>query len=304
MKSIPYHPFSNIMPLMSDEEQAALEESIRTSEQTEPITLFQGKILDGRHRYEKCVRCGKTPKFKEFKGTQIEALDLVKSHHCRRNLNESQRSLVAAKIAKIRLDLISADLPKETNDDDKDQQANLPSVTAIREQEAIDNNVSRRLVDSASKVLDEAPKKIIAAVESGKMSVHAAEKVVNEKRAKKETVLDETNWEIPEELQPLWSRRNEVMEMLKSVAGMRNKLEEFQKTKDLLFSTVRFTDAMMALDRAHQEIKNAQLWAVCTSCQGRDPSRCKLCKGRGILSKFAWDTFVPAEIKVIRSKKP
>ena len=36
---------------------------------------------------------------------------------------------------------------------------------------------------------------------------------------------------------------------------------------------------------------------VCPYCKGVKPDGCKACKGRGVVSKYFWDTAVPKEMK-------
>ena len=55
MSSIPFHPLSNMFPLMQGEESDALVEDIRKNGQREPIVLYQGKVLDGRNRHNACL---------------------------------------------------------------------------------------------------------------------------------------------------------------------------------------------------------------------------------------------------------
>src|SRR5258706_14802421 len=56
-----FHPLANIFPLMTDEEIDALGEDMLKQGQREPIVLFEGMILDGRNRYNACLRKGIEP---------------------------------------------------------------------------------------------------------------------------------------------------------------------------------------------------------------------------------------------------
>src|SRR5262249_57530891 len=55
MSNIPFHPLSNMFPLMQGEEFDALVEDIRKNGQREPIVPCQGKVLDGRNRHNACL---------------------------------------------------------------------------------------------------------------------------------------------------------------------------------------------------------------------------------------------------------
>jgi hypothetical protein len=84
---------------MLDEKAAKeLAADIRSNGLRHAIVTYNGAILDGRNRYLACLAAGVEPRFKEYEGDNplgyVTSLNLL-----RRHLNESQRALVAAKIA-------------------------------------------------------------------------------------------------------------------------------------------------------------------------------------------------------------
>jgi len=54
--------------------------------QDKRITLFEGKILDGRHRYEAAKKAGVEAHYKEFLGNKEEAIQLVTSENVKRRM--------------------------------------------------------------------------------------------------------------------------------------------------------------------------------------------------------------------------
>lgn len=94
------HEFANLFPMMSEAEIRTLAVDIKERGQQNPIWLFEGKILDGRNRYEACRINKETPVMEVYKG--IDPLGFVISNNLhRRHLNESQRAMVAASIANL-----------------------------------------------------------------------------------------------------------------------------------------------------------------------------------------------------------
>ncbi len=86
------HPLAKLIPDMLDVELAELERDIEVNGQQQPIMLFEGKILDGRHRYAVCQKLGIEPKIKPFPGTEAEARALVISLNVhRRHLSSEQK---------------------------------------------------------------------------------------------------------------------------------------------------------------------------------------------------------------------
>src|SRR5690349_17486868 len=81
-----YHPAASIVPTLSSEEQTALTEDIRKHGLRFPITLYEGKILDGRHRHRACLDAGVEPRFQEYDGTDPAAFVISAAVH-RRHLS-------------------------------------------------------------------------------------------------------------------------------------------------------------------------------------------------------------------------
>jgi len=59
-----YHSAAVAFPLMTDKEFADLKADIQQRGQLEPISLYEGRILDGRNRYRACLELDIEPKFR------------------------------------------------------------------------------------------------------------------------------------------------------------------------------------------------------------------------------------------------
>jgi len=115
-------------------------------------------------------------------------------------------------------------------------------------------------------------------------------------------VLDATGWPIPTQLIPLWHRAGEVQELLTALSRVKGALRSAQENRDMLFAEVNFSSALSQLDQAFTDVKTAKPFAVCPSCQGQVPENCTLCRGRGLLSEYRWNTCVTREHKEFRTK--
>ena len=115
-------------------------------------------------------------------------------------------------------------------------------------------------------------------------------------------VVDATGWPVPTQLIPLWKRADEVQEMLTTISRVKGALRTAQENKDPLFAEVLFSSALSQLDQAWTDIKTAKPFAVCPTCQGQVPDRCRMCHGRGLISEFRWNTCVTREDKEFRAK--
>jgi len=157
-----FHPVSEIFPLMQGKVFEDLVEDIRQNGLREPIWLLGDKIIDGRNRYRACEASGVTPHYNNYVGDEAGLVAFVVSLNLhRRHLNESQRAMVAANLANI--------------GNGQHSSANLHSTTSGEAAEML--NVSERSVATARKVRDTGADELIEAVQSGSVSVNAAQDV-------------------------------------------------------------------------------------------------------------------------------
>jgi hypothetical protein len=161
-----FHPLADIFPMLKDDELKELAEDIKAKGLTEPITLYDGKVLDGRNRYRACdlAEVELSPDhFTQYEGD--DALGFVVSKNLRRrHLNESERAAIAVEIA---------NMPQGFRSDQPS--ANLQKVISVPKAAEL-MNVSTRSVATAKTIKDPDLK---AAVKSGKKSVNAAAKAQN-----------------------------------------------------------------------------------------------------------------------------
>ncbi|MGO1069673.1 ParB/RepB/Spo0J family partition protein [Lysobacter sp. CA199] len=159
-----YHPLCLALPDMVAPAFAGLIEDIRSNGQRHDIILHEGMILDGRHRYRACLECGIDPRFSDYTGSDPAAF-VISENLARRHLNESQRAMVAARIANRKVG--------GTVDS-----ANLQNEIVTREKAAKLLVVSDRTIAKAVRVKDEGAAALVEKVDAGKISVHEAAKIV------------------------------------------------------------------------------------------------------------------------------
>jgi hypothetical protein len=159
------HPAAAIFPMMGDADRGALKADIAKGyDPRHPVLLHKdGRIIDGRNRVEVCDELGVAYTTETYDGPDEEIVAVVlRENLTRRHLNESQRAMVAARLAKL--------LPGQKK---SPSSANLPS-TASQSGAAEALNVSTRSVTNAAKVLAGGDKKLIEDVETGKKKVSQA----------------------------------------------------------------------------------------------------------------------------------
>jgi len=93
--------------------------------QDRAIATYEGKILDGRHRYEAAIKVGVDPIFAEFQGTKEEAIAYVTSENvARRHLNNREKEFFYAK----RADALGVN-PKGSNQHPTNVGTSIPSAS-------------------------------------------------------------------------------------------------------------------------------------------------------------------------------
>jgi N6-adenosine-specific RNA methylase IME4/ParB-like chromosome segregation protein Spo0J len=183
MIEMTYHPLANLFPLMEGQDFADLVADIKANGLHEPVITHEGQILDGRNRYRACVKAGVAPRFVAYKGD--DALRFVVSLNLRRrHMTESQRAMVAAKLANM----------PHGGDRKTDQTANLqfdpvsaPAVSVSVAAEML--NVSERSVANARAVIENAVPELADKVAAGEVSVSAAADVAQLPRDEQREVL-------------------------------------------------------------------------------------------------------------------
>jgi ParB-like chromosome segregation protein Spo0J len=167
----PLHPLCSIFPEMSDEEFDALRDDIEQHGQRDPIVIWDGQILDGRHRMQACLTLGIEPKFRTVEMTWEHAKAFVLSVNLtRRHLDASQRAIIASRMATLENGQRASAVGKVSP-------AQICAGGISQHEAAKQLNVSPRLVQVARKVEQIAAPEAFAKVERGDMSLHEADKL-------------------------------------------------------------------------------------------------------------------------------
>ena len=155
-----FHPLADLFPLMEGIEFDELVADIRANGLHEHIvfTVPDEMILDGRNRYRACLKAGIVPTFVPYRGDDPAGFVVSKNIH-RRHLTESQRAMVAAKLATMRQGARTDLSP-------------IGEMSQARAAELL--NVGKRSVERATVVRDQGEPELIEAVERGEISVSGA----------------------------------------------------------------------------------------------------------------------------------
>lgn len=157
-----FHPYADIFPLIEGDDFDALVADIKANGLRQVITLYQGKILDGRNRFLACQKAKVTPKYHKFQGEDEAALTFVVSANVRRrHLTVAQRALAADRVATLR----------------RGGDPNTARAALTQSEAAEQFDVSPDSIQRARKVNQQGSKALRDAVESGEVPLKKAASV-------------------------------------------------------------------------------------------------------------------------------
>lgn len=175
----PAHPYAEIFPLIEGEAFerfcCSLKEDGRLHDK---IVLFEGQVLDGRNRQRACAATGIVAHYRTYDpDTEGDPLKYVIAKNLqRRHLDESQRALAAARIAKLK-------------------QGARTDISPIGEKSQAERaeimNVGKRTVERADAVVETASPEIVKAVEEGRLAISAAAEAAKLSPEVQRTIADE-----------------------------------------------------------------------------------------------------------------
>ena len=181
----------NIFPEANAEDFTRLIDDIRTNgfDEKQPVTLYQGDVLDGWNRTKACQELGIKPPTVIFTGTDTDAVDFVMRTNKRRNLNKGQWACIAADADDL-LVMIRLTVESERRNKQAETQAKAEPITQKFVEQAQPRqdretatkaaelfNTNRTYVNQAVKMKTAAPE-VFEKVKAGKMTMQDANKAV------------------------------------------------------------------------------------------------------------------------------
>jgi len=205
-----FHPLANIFPLIEGQAFSDLCADVLKHGVREPVWVYEGKILDGRNRWRAAQAMQVDCPVREYEGDAPVQFVVSLNLH-RRHLSESQRGMVAAKLATL----------KHGGDRVSEQAANLPVATQAEAAELL--NVSERTLRSARAVQSYGAPDLVHAVDAGIVSVSAAADVATLPKAKQTEIVARGEREILEAAKQIRAgkaeeRRSERMEKIAEIS--------------------------------------------------------------------------------------
>lgn len=201
------HPLAALFPLMTGPAFEDLRADIGMPGLREPIVTHEGMVLDGRNRLRACLETGTPPEFREWDDGSDPLAFVLSANLHRRHLDESQRAMVAARVAT---------LPRGAN-----QHTEISACSQGKAGEML--SVSPDSIQFARKVRDRGTPELVAAVEQGAVKVSAAAQLADADPAYQLAVLDK----VREGLPVMEAKRQLKRETLKTAVWPKGKYRVF-----------------------------------------------------------------------------
>lgn len=186
------HPFGKEFPGLSLDDLSSLSKSLREHGLRDPITLYQGKILDGWNRYSACISSGVKPTFVEFEGD--DPIQFVIDRNIeRRHLDDYQKIAIVETLAGIEIALAAKER-KKSKPGRKVSSApkgadEKPKPNRRTDAIAASAKVSRRQVEKFEKVDRDGAPEIKRAVKEGTMTLGEGAEIARLPKYKQQAIV-------------------------------------------------------------------------------------------------------------------
>lgn len=285
-----FHEVCELFPEMQPADFDALVENIRLRGVQVPVLIYQGKIIDGRHRWRACEKLGIECPTKDWYPRNSESLVefVVSLNLHRRTLTASQRAMIAQAM----LPLLEAEGRERQSAGGgaksavgKIAQSAPPPPKRSRDAAAKATGTSGRYVQDAKAVKEKSPE-LAEKVKSGEITLPEAKKQLKAPPPpppKKQTpasiaLSQETAKRFTELATRAHALKRDILALAGEPVGRELRAQDFER-----------------------EFKNMAAWLRAATPYKACPFRgcgktCKACKGTGWLNEQIYNN-IPAEVK-------
>jgi DNA modification methylase len=191
----PLHPACKIFPPLGQDDLQELADDIAANGLRNPIVMLDGKLLDGRNRWEACSLAKVEPRFTEFQGDDPIGW-VVSQNLVRRHLTASQRAVVAFDL----LPLLEKEAKgRQRRSNSYRGSGRLAPCGANRDRKGKASELAARIAKSSSrhvervKAISKRAPDLIDEIRSGRVNVSDAERLAYLPNAQRARLLEQSN---------------------------------------------------------------------------------------------------------------
>jgi ParB-like chromosome segregation protein Spo0J len=172
------HPLSAAFPSMTPEEYQSLKDSIDVNGVLNPITIHEGMVIDGWHRYKAAMELGMDCPETELDDWVDPKEFVLAQNKNRRHITMSQLAMATAAV----YDWISVGRPNNS--------AMMAPLNKTNDELAEISGTSKRTIARAKAVIKDATPEVQNAVKSGKIGLYKAQEISKLPKEKQGAAID------------------------------------------------------------------------------------------------------------------
>ena len=172
------HPLSAAFPPMTPEEFQSLKDSVNENGVLNPITIYEGMVLDGWHRYQAALELGMDCPEAEL-DDWIDPKDFVLAQ------NKNRRHITAAQLA-----VATTEVYSWVSRGRQNKSVLTTDLTKTTSELAKLSGVSESSIEKAKSVLKNASPEVQEAVKSGKIGLEKAQKISKLPKGEQAAAID------------------------------------------------------------------------------------------------------------------
>lgn len=181
-----HHTICDLVPGMTAQQYTVLRDDIRERGLLNEIVLYEGAILDGKHRHRACLELGIKPRFRTYEGTDPAGF-VFSVNIAHRHLEKGQLAMAGAKLKSY-----YAEKAKERQGARNDIVETFPPSDSgkARDQAAAKVGVSGRSVDMAEHIIRAGVPELVRMVEEGAISLNQGHGIASLSKSRQQVVVD------------------------------------------------------------------------------------------------------------------
>ncbi len=331
---LPVHPLADLFPAMDPDQFEQLKADISAHGVREPVWVYRGRLIDGRHRHRASRELGIICPTREYAGDEAGLTGFVLSLNLhRRHLDTSERAMIGAKLATMR--------QGERTDQPSRKCGKVSQAEAAKLLKVSPDSIGR-----AKAVLEDGSPELLADVRAGRVSVSAAAKTLRSPgktvepppdagdaweppasddpapcvgdrptdagpgrsastTPPAEVVLDEKGRTVPPHLLPVFAERTRIRSLVGKLAHVLGDIDAGYAARD--GDRPGCAEWPVNAIRHHAKSLSSELTAasphvLCPRCGGAPG--CRLCSGRGWVTRLVYQQFGPKDKAACEPPEP
>lgn len=289
------HPLCKAVPEMGESEYQKLVSSMKSSGYLSafPVVVYEGMILDGRHRWKAAKELGLEPTTAQYDG-DTPAEFVLSAFSARRNLTSGQIAAAAADL----LPAIEAEAEARKKAGKPDLTEKVPEGRRQRESAYVAASAAgtnEKYVRVAKAVREKSPE-TFEAMKAGKVSMAEAKAAIAPKPPER-----------PKDGRGKTANIREVRKAIESVPVFEQLIRDAQALRRGInhladraggdeLATGRAKEMSVAIDHIIAQLKNCTPYTTCPYMPNCETGKCKTCKGKKWVTEQVWN-HIPAEVR-------